>query len=116
MICYVVVAPLTIILEDNPGRSSMQCSQLTRLIKGWYLHVKEETMAPARMMQFVDEHVRNCDVCNNDLELAAEIEKIREFVLPESKIPKAYRTQEAQAAPEISPEKNEVDTSAKPSS
>jgi len=35
----------------------MQCNQLTRLIKGWFLHVKDETMAPARMMQFVDQQI-----------------------------------------------------------
>ncbi len=81
----------------------MQCSQLTRLIKGWYLHVKDETMAPARMMQFVDEHIQSCDTCREDQDLSEEIEKIREFVLPESKIPKAYRAQNAAAAPEISP-------------
>ena len=81
----------------------MQCSQLTRLIKGWYLHVKDETMAPARMMQFVDEHIQSCDTCRDDQDLSEEIEKIREFVLPESKIPKAYRAQNTAAAPEISP-------------
>ncbi|MDH4317633.1 MAG: hypothetical protein OEV64_04525 [Desulfobulbaceae bacterium] len=50
-------------------------------------------MAPARMMQFVDQHIRNCTVCQEDVLLAAEIEKIRGFVLPESKIPKAIREQ-----------------------
>ena len=81
----------------------MQCNQLTRLIKGWYLHVKDETMAPARMMQFVDQHIKECDVCREDQDLPQEIEKIREFVLPQSKLPKAFRTKSKTPTPEISP-------------
>ena len=84
----------------------MQCSQLIRLMKDWYLHVKEETMAPARMMQFAEKHIQNCTVCQQDEVLAVEIEKIREFVLPESKIPKAERDEE-DATPEISPDDEE---------
>lgn len=64
----------------------MECEQLTRLIKDWYIQVKQETMAPARMMQFVDQHVKTCKICAKDLILPEEIEKIREFVFPESKI------------------------------
>ena len=82
----------------------MQCNQLIRLIKSWYLNVKNETMAPARMMQFVDEHIKECEVCRNDLDLHQEIEKIRAFVLPESKIPKAFRDQDKTPTPEISPD------------
>ncbi|MCL2789451.1 MAG: hypothetical protein FWD79_02280 [Desulfobulbus sp.] len=69
----------------------MECEQLIRLIKDWYLRVKQETMAPARMMQFVDQHIKGCSICKADLLLSDEVEKIREFVLPESKIPKAAR-------------------------
>lgn len=82
----------------------MQCNQLIRLMKGWYLQVREETMAPARMMQFANKHIKNCADCQQDEELAEEIEKIRTFVLPESKIPKSEREDEAEATPEISPE------------
>jgi len=72
-------------------------------MKDWYLHVKEETMAPARMLQFADKHIKNCDVCQQDPELAEEMDKIREFVLPESKIPKSEREEE-DATPDISPD------------
>lgn len=72
----------------------MDCQQLIRLIKDWYLRVKQETMASARMMQFVDQHVKTCPICKNDLILPEEIEKIREYVLPESKVPKAIRSPE----------------------
>lgn len=64
----------------------MECEQLVRLIKEWYLQVRQETMAPARMMRFVDQHVKNCPVCARDLLLPEEIEKVREIVYPESKI------------------------------
>ncbi len=81
----------------------MQCNQLTRLIKGWFLHVREETMAPARMMQFVDQHIKECEVCQEDSDLPVEIEEIRKFILPESKIPKAYRAKTQALTPDISP-------------
>ena len=43
-------------------------------------------MAPARMMRFVDQHVKSCPVCAKDLILPDEVEKIREFIFPESKV------------------------------
>lgn len=82
----------------------MECQQLIRLIKDWYLRVKQETMAPARMMQFVDQHVKGCPICKADLLLSDEVEKIREFVLPESKLPKAVRSPDDISTPDISPE------------
>ncbi len=85
----------------------MECERLIRLIKDWYLRVKSETMAPARMMQFVDQHVKDCEICQAELDLADEIEKIREFVVPESKIPKAIRTQDDKPTPEISPDEDD---------
>jgi len=82
----------------------MQCNHLIRLIKDWYLHVREETMAPARMMQFADKHIKSCTICLQDAGLTEEIEKIREFVLPESKIPRSERDEDDDATPEISPD------------
>jgi hypothetical protein len=69
----------------------MQCERLIKMIKSWYLHVREETMAPARMVSFIEEHAISCDVCRQDPDLKEEIAKITELVLPESKIPKAIR-------------------------
>jgi hypothetical protein len=87
----------------------MECERLIRLMKDWYLRVKQETMAPVRMMQFVDRHISTCEVCQADQALAAEIEKIREFVVPESKIPKAVRDQHDRPTPDISPDEDELD-------
>ena len=69
----------------------MQCERLIKLVKTWYLHVKEETMAPARMVQFIKQHVATCPVCKEDPNLQEEIDKISDIILPESKIPKAIR-------------------------
>lgn len=77
----------------------MQCERLIKLAKQWYLHVKEETMAPARMVQFIKQHVAFCPVCSEDPAIESEIDRITEIVLPESKIPKAVRLkQEAEDA------------------
>ncbi|MFW2367326.1 MAG: hypothetical protein ACN4GW_12975 [Desulforhopalus sp.] len=63
------------------------------MIKAWYVHVREETMAPARMVSFMEQHVETCDICLQDPGVKEEIAKITEMVLPESKIPKAVRQQ-----------------------
>ncbi len=81
----------------------MQCTRLVQMIKSWYVHVREETMAPARMVSFMEQHVIDCDICRQDPDLKEEIAKITEMVLPESKIPKAVRQKSIQAA-EIVPE------------
>jgi len=85
----------------------MECEQLIRLIKDWYVRVKQETMAPARMMQFVDQHVKGCKICQADLLLPEEVEKIREFILPESTIPKTVRSADDSSTPEISPDESD---------
>jgi hypothetical protein len=71
----------------------MQCERLIKQIKSWYVHVKDETMAPARMVSFIEQHVDTCDICLNDPDLKEEVAKITELILPESKIPKAVRQQ-----------------------
>lgn len=74
----------------------MQCERLIKQIKGWYIHVSNETMAPARMVSFIEKHAAECDICLEDPDLQEEIEKITEMILPESKIPKAVRMQQEQ--------------------
>lgn len=69
----------------------MQCERLIRQIKTWYLHVQNETMAPARMISFIEAHVSQCPTCLADPDLPEEIAKITKIVLPESMIPKAVR-------------------------
>lgn len=69
----------------------MQCERLIKLTKSWYLSVKDETMAPARMVSFMKQHIADCEVCQGDPDIHDELEKITAIVLPESKIPKAVR-------------------------
>ncbi len=87
----------------------MQCNQLIRLAKDWYTHVKQETMAPARMMQFVDQHIKDCAICQKDPGLPQQVEKIREHILPDSKLPRAFRAPNKTLTPEISPTVEETD-------
>lgn len=72
----------------------MQCERLVKLIKSWYVSVRDETMAPARMVTFMQQHTESCEVCLHDPDVHDEIAKITELILPESKIPKAIRQQE----------------------
>ena len=77
----------------------MQCDRLIKLAKQWFLHVREETMAPARMVQFIKQHVASCQICQEDPDIEDEIVRITEIILPDSKIPKAVRMkQEAEEA------------------
>ena len=88
----------------------MQCQRLLKQTKAWYIHVSNETMAPARMISFIKDHAIDCDICRKDPDLEEEIEKITEMILPESKIPKAVRMQQEQeeiAKQEAEAEKDE---------
>ncbi len=74
----------------------MQCERLIKQIKSWYIHVSNETMAPARMVSFIETHAEECHICQADPDLQKEIKKITELILPESKIPKAVRLKQEQ--------------------
>ena len=76
----------------------MQCNRLLNLSKQWYLHVRDETMAPARMVQFIKQHVTGCPICQEDPDIQDEILRITEIILPESKIPKAVRLKQEEEA------------------
>ena len=67
----------------------MKCDRLIVLIKNWYLKVQEEAMAPARMVAFMEQHISQCEICLADPDVKEEADKIREIVLPPSKVPKA---------------------------
>jgi hypothetical protein len=66
----------------------MKCNRLLTLVKNWYLKVQEEAMAPARMVAFMEQHISQCEECLADPDVKEEAEKIREIVLPPSKVPK----------------------------
>lgn len=87
----------------------MQCERLIKLAKTWYINVKEETMAPARMIAFMEKHAADCSICQDDPDLQDEIAKITEMILPESKIPKAVRLQNEAAESQEDEEEEEDD-------
>jgi hypothetical protein len=70
------------------GGNGMKCERLISLIKNWYVKVQEEAMAPARMVAFMEKHISQCEECLADPDVRQEVEKIREIVLPPSKVPK----------------------------
>jgi hypothetical protein len=67
----------------------MKCDRLISLVKNWYLKVQEEAMAPARMVDFMEKHISQCEECLDDPDVRQEADKIREIVLPPSKVPKS---------------------------
>ncbi|PIE65391.1 MAG: hypothetical protein CSA26_03460 [Desulfobacterales bacterium] len=92
----------------------MQCERLINLVKSWYMNVKDETMAPARMVQFIKQHVASCPVCQEDPDIENEIVKITEIVLPESKIPKAVRMKQEQEKAEYDAKLDEKENEDEP--
>ncbi len=58
----------------------MQCQRLKKLAREWYQKVKDDALAPARMMELIQRHVEQCPVCQTDEDLPEEIEKIREII------------------------------------
>ena len=72
----------------------MKCNRLIGLIKNWYIQVQNEAMAPARMVEFMTNHIAHCEVCTKDSGVREEAKKIREIVLPPSKVPKPAEAEE----------------------
>ncbi|MEN8135160.1 MAG: hypothetical protein ABFS18_06445 [Thermodesulfobacteriota bacterium] len=94
----------------------MECERLKNLIKNWYVQVQDESMAPARMVDFMNNHTRDCSTCMADPIVEIEIKRITEIVLPPAKIPKAVRKvkdpdkqEEADTADDAAPEDVETE-------
>lgn len=66
----------------------MECQRLNKMIRAWYVQVQDETLAPARMVEFMEKHVAGCDECLMDLGIQEELKKIKAIVLPVSKMTK----------------------------
>jgi hypothetical protein len=63
----------------------MECERLNRLVRSWYIQVQDEALAPGRMVEFMETHLMDCDVCLTDPDVQHEVKKITEIVLPASK-------------------------------
>ncbi len=70
----------------------MECERLNRLVRSWYDQVQGESLAPARMVEFMEKHVENCDDCLADPDVRGEVKKITELVLPPSKMTKPVKS------------------------
>ena len=55
-------------------------------------------MAPARMVEFMEKHINECDVCLTDPDVRFEVKKITTIVLPENKIIKPAKKAKPAAA------------------
>ncbi len=75
----------------------MECQRLNKMIRSWYMQVQDETLAPARMVEFMEKHVRSCDDCLMDANIREELKKIIAIVLPPSKMTKAPKSVAAEA-------------------
>ncbi len=60
----------------------MECERFIKLIKTWYIQVQDEAMAPARMVDFMRQHLASCPICKKDPVVEAEVKKIIEVVMP----------------------------------
>ncbi len=69
----------------------MECERLKRLVRNWYVQVQDESMAPARMVDFMRNHVEDCIVCMGDPLAEIEVKRIAEIVLPPVKTAKTVR-------------------------
>jgi len=63
----------------------MDCQRLQGLVKTWYLQVQDESMAPARMISFMEKHIGECPVCLTDPLVRQDISKITAIILPPTK-------------------------------
>ncbi len=96
----------------------MQCNRLERQIKSWYLQVRDEAMAPARMVEFMEKHIAECEICFGDENVRRDVRRITDIVLPPAKIRKkaVAKTDDEQPAAESQsdsevPEDNSEDNS-----
>jgi len=64
----------------------MECERFKRLLKSWYIQIQNESLAPARMVDFMENHVTDCPVCLMDPEAKKDIAKIITLILPQDKL------------------------------
>lgn len=88
----------------------MECERLVKLVKFWYLQVKDEALAPARMVAFMEKHVAECPVCMVDDGVRQEVDRITRIVLPPSKTPKPKSSADDEDESDVKEEESSDDT------
>ena len=69
----------------------MECERFKRLLKSWYIQIQNESLAPARMVDFMENHVTDCPICLMDPEAKKDIAKIITLILPQDKLRQTAR-------------------------
>ncbi len=64
----------------------MECDRFKRLLKTWYVQVQDEALAPARMVELMENHISECSTCLMDPDARKDMEKIITLVLPKDKL------------------------------
>ena len=82
----------------------MECKRLQGLVKSWYAQVQEESMAPARMVSFMEKHIAECAFCLADPLVRQDIVKITALLLPPTKVRKPSADEEGALAGEAEEE------------
>ena len=75
----------------------MECERFKKLLKAWYRQIQDEALAPARMVDFMEQHIAECPTCIMDPEAKSDIAKIITLVLPKDKLKPATRTKKSDA-------------------
>ncbi len=75
----------------------MQCERLKTLIRDWYQQVRDYTLSPIKMMELVNRHIKNCEVCQNDEDLPLELDQLKEII----RVPHIPNIKEEQEEPEL---------------
>lgn len=58
----------------------MNCNRLKVLIRDWYHEVRTFTLSPIKMMELIEKHVQNCEICQKDENLPIELDQLREII------------------------------------
>ncbi len=70
----------------------MECERFKKLLKAWYIQVQNESLAPARMVDFMENHVADCPVCLMDPDAKKDVAKIITLILPQDKLKQTVRS------------------------
>lgn len=86
----------------------MECERFKKLLKSWYIQVQNESLAPARMVDFMENHVTDCPVCLMDPEAKKDVAKIITLVLPQDKLRQTVRSTPSGDSDELADEAEET--------
>ncbi len=87
----------------------MQCKRLQSLIRDWYQEVRSYTLAPLKMMELVEKHIKACKICQEDQDLSLELDQLRELIRVPHSFPSIEEISSELEEPEYTYEKEEIE-------